>query len=333
MAVFSYSTPAHAGFFSFLGNLFGSSANIQKTITDNSQTMALLEGAINSNVSAGKKGGDIIIVENKALLSSSGPMGTIADIEGQDSNQNQISIYVVREGDNLSQIAKMFKVSVSTIIWANNIKRRNSIKAGQTLVILPISGVRYTVKKGDSLKKIVKKFKGNIKEIVQFNELNEDKPLAVGQTIIIPNGEDTTLRYSPSLSRLRRGLRGAGGPSYIGYYMRPIKGGVKSQGLHGHNAVDLATSCGTPIMASASGNVIIARSGGWNAGYGSYVVVKHPNRTQTLYAHLSKLIVRAGMWVKQGRVIGYVGHTGYTIPRGVRGCHLHFEIRGARNPF
>ncbi len=331
MAVFSYSTPAHAGFFSFLGKLFGSSANIQRTIVDNSQTMALLEGTINSNTFTGKGGGDIIIVENKALLSSSGPMGTIADIEERDANQNQISIYIVREGDNLSQIAEMFGVSVSTIIWANDIKRGNLIKAGQTLIILPISGVQYTVKKGDSLKKIARKFKGNIKEIAQFNELYENKSLAVGKIIIIPNGEDTTLRYSPP--PLKNRLRGAGGPSYIGYYMRPIKGGVKSQGLHGHNAVDLATSCGTPIMASASGNVIIARSGGWNAGYGSYVVIKHPNKTQTLYAHLSKLIIRAGMWVKQGRVIGYVGHTGYTIPRGVRGCHLHFEIRGARNPF
>ncbi len=288
--------------------------------------MALLEGALNSDVSAGKGGGDIVIVENKALLPNSGPMGTIADIEEQDMNQNQISIYVVREGDNLSQIAKMFKVSVRTIIWANNIRRGDLIKPGQTLIILPISGVRYTIKKGDSLEKIAKKFKGDIKEIAQFNELDESKPLAVGESIIIPNGEDTTLRYSPAYSRKR--VRGTGGPSYVGYYMRPIKGGVKSQGLHGHNAVDLAISCGTPIVASASGNVIIARAYGWNAGYGKYVVIKHPNRTQTLYAHLSKLIVTPGRRVVKGQIIGYIGSTGRST-----GCHVHFEIRGAKNPF
>jgi len=58
------------------------------------------------------------------------------------------------------------------------------------------------------------------------------------------------------------------------------------------------------------------------------VVISHQNGTQTLYAHLSKNII-SGVWhVVQGQVIGYEGTTGKSS-----GCHVHFEIRGARNPF
>ncbi|HEU5114585.1 MAG TPA: M23 family metallopeptidase, partial [Candidatus Paceibacterota bacterium] len=85
---------------------------------------------------------------------------------------------------------------------------------------------------------------------------------------------------------------------------------------------------GTPIHAAASGVVIIARSGGYNGGYGSYVVISHPNGTQTLYAHMSKVIAHQGDAVEQGDLIGLVGSTGKST-----GPHVHFEVRGAVNPF
>ena len=81
-------------------------------------------------------------------------------------------------------------------------------------------------------------------------------------------------------------------------------------------------------MASADGTVLIARTGGWNGGYGLYVVITHANNTQTLYAHLSSLAVLAGDLVTQGETIGTLGSTGNST-----GCHIHFEIRGAKNPF
>ncbi|MEY4602113.1 MAG: hypothetical protein RL292_54, partial [Candidatus Parcubacteria bacterium] len=60
----------------------------------------------------------------------------------------------------------------------------------------------------------------------------------------------------------------------------------------------------------------------------SYVVIKHGNGTQTLYAHLSGVQVSVGDTVSQGQVIGNMGSTGKST-----GTHLHFEVRGARNPF
>jgi len=114
-----------------------------------------------------------------------------------------------------------------------------------------------------------------------------------------------------------------------GYFSWPVGGGVITQGLHGWNAVDIGAPSGTPVYAAAGGTVIVARSGGgWNGGYGNYVVISHSNGTQTLYAHLSRVLVSAGQGVGQGDTVGKVGATGEAT-----GPHLHFEVRGAANPF
>ena len=327
LATFSLSGNARAGFFYFGEEILKTSVqNSPKTANFNAQNIQLLASSLNYESTGSNGGGDITIVNNNSLLPDSGPLGTIADIEDQ-TGSDQISIYVVREGDNLSQIASMFNVSVNTIVWSNDIARGSKIVPGQTLVILPISGVKYEVKKGDTVKSIAKKLNGDADEIIKFNDLPASGQLAEGQTIIVPNGEiapvlaaKSDLKSSP--------VRGANGPSYVGYYIRPIVGGRKSQGLHGYNGVDLADSCGTPVMASASGDVIINREGGWNGGYGNYVVISHSNGTQTLYSHLLSSIVSAGWHVVKGQVIGYIGSTGKST-----GCHLHFEVRGAKNPY
>lgn len=290
----------------------------------NSQTVPLLQAPLNTNPSSAVGGGDITIVGQSALLPDIGPLGSVADIKDKPPS-DQISIYVVRGGDNLAGIAKMFGVSVNTILWANNLGRSDVIKVGQTLVILPVSGIQYVVKSGDTIQSIAKKWKGNGDEIIQFNDLSANSPLVVGSTIIIPDGEAPIAVSSNTSSGT---FRGGSGPYYAGYYIRPITGGHKSQTRHGYNAVDLANSCGTPIVAAASGDVLMARSGGWNGGYGNFLIIDHSNGTQTLYAHMLSIIVDTGWHVVQGQVIGYIGVTGNTT-----GCHLHFEVRGATNPF
>lgn len=286
--------------------------------------MPLLDAPVNPDPQAGRGGGDISIVQNNAILSVTGPMGSLADVE--EVSSDKISIYVVRDGDNLSQIAGMFHVSVNTIVWANNI-RGDRIIPGQTLIILPISGVRYTVKTGDTLQKIAAQYDGSVQEILQFNALSGGEALVVGQEIIVPNGEMAAPRQPSAPASGIRTVRGTGGPAYTGYFIRPISGGRRSQGLHGYNGVDLATSCGEPVLASAAGDVLVARTQGWNGGYGEYVVIGHQNGTQTLYAHIQSIIVGFGWHVAQGQVVGYVGSTGNST-----GCHVHFEVRGAHNP-
>jgi len=290
----------------------------------NSQTVALLQSVPNPDAtSSAIGGGDIAIVDDSALLSESGPAGTLADVE-QDQT-DRISVYVVREGDTLSQIAGMFEVTVNTIRWANDIRHDESIQPGQTLVILPVNGVRHVVEKGDTLSTIAKSYGGDVDEIANYNSLSSSSSLSVGDVVVVPNGEvEQASAPAQSVPQTPR----SSSPSYAGYYMRPISGGSKSQGVHGYNAVDLATYTGAEIFAAASGEVIISRAGGWNGGYGNYIVVRHDNGTQTLYAHNSSNIVAAGQRVVQGQVIGYVGTTGRST-----GSHLHFEIRGASNPF
>jgi Membrane proteins related to metalloendopeptidases len=194
---------------------------------------------------------------------------------------------------------------------------------------LPISGVIHKVAKGDTLKSIATKYRADVDDILSFNDMSADETLSIGTSIIIPDGEIAAPKTIPgAAANPTEPLRNAGGPVYKNYYLRPIDGGVKSQGLHGYNGVDLAAPVGTPIHAAASGTAIVVRNAGYNGGYGTYVVISHDNGTQTLYAHMRETAVVQGASVTQGDVIGYIGMTGKTT-----GPHVHFEIRGATNPF
>ena len=86
-----------------------------------------------------------------------------------------------------------------------------------------------------------------------------------------------------------------------------------------HLGVDYAASQGTPVRCVGVG---VVESAGNMGGYGSAIVIKHNNGHSTVYAHLSKLMVRRGQSVSQGQTIGLVGATGWAT-----GPHLHFEFR------
>lgn len=312
---------ANAGIFSFMADMFSSKPEIQMASAVTSQNIFLLQAALSPDPNPAKGGGDITVVGGVALLPESGPSGTMVDIE--EGHSDMISIYVVREGDTLSQIAKMFGVSVNTIMWANNVTPK-TLQPGSQLIILPISGIQHVVKANDTLKSIATKYKADAKEIAQFNNIVSGEPLTVGSNIIIPDGEGVAIVTNTSTSR----LHGAGGPDLGSYYAKPIAYYHKTQGLHGYNGVDLGAPIGTPVMAAAAGTVILSKNYGWNGGYGEYVVIAHSNGTQTLYSHLNENITYSGMQVFQGQVIGYIGSTGKST-----GPHLHFEVRGAKNPF
>jgi len=85
-----------------------------------------------------------------------------------------------------------------------------------------------------------------------------------------------------------------------------------------HTGVDVKVPKGVPIMAANDGVVVTA---GYNTGYGNYVVIDHGGGQKTLYAHMTKYLVKKGQTVERGDKIGTVGSTGYST-----GAHLHFEI-------
>lgn len=319
-ALVLYSGTAYAGLFSFVGSLFGGSSAVAQTTTitpdQNLQTIALLQAPANINPNQNVIADAVPISNNETLVADL----AAANIIDESNYNTQISTYVVREGDTISGVSRMFNVSVNTVLWANNLNGKSILKVGQTLTILPVTGISYTIKKGDTIKSIANKYNADVTDILNYNDLILSTPLSVGNSIIIPDVE-------LSSSEITR-LTVLSTNRVISGFIRPIVGGRKTQGIHGNNGVDLAAPIGTPIVASAGGTVIISRAGGWNGGYGGYVVISHPNGTQTLYAHNSKNLVTAGEKVMQGETIALVGSTGNST-----GPHIHFEIRGAVNPF
>jgi len=270
---------------------------------------------------------NINIISDNALLPTVNHLGVI---KTRDSYSDQISVYVVRKGDTISQIAEMFGVSTNTILWANDMKRRDKLIPGETLFILPISGVEHTITKGQTLSKIARLYKADASDIARFNGITEKAKLTIGEKIIIPGGEIYNERSSSRYkSKNKKYYRKTSLRNIPGYFINPVPGySRRSQGLHGpgNRGIDLAAPRGTPIYASASGRVLFARRG-WNGAYGNLVIITHPNRTKTLYAHMSRIRTYTGKIVSQGELIGYVGSTGRST-----GPHLHFEVFNAVNP-
>ena len=285
----------------------------------------LLSSTTNPDPTGALGGGDIIVDEG--VLLSSGPFGD-DEYNTNEYSGGEISIYVVREGDSLSQIAEMFDVTTNTVLWANDLRSATDIHPGDSLVILPIVGVRHLVKDGDTISSIAKKYESDSAEILSYNQLASADDLIVGETLIIPGGNMHEAAPKRPASSSRPAPTQVSGNIASSGLTHPLPGSVRTQGLHGYNAVDLAAAYGTPIRAAAAGEVIVAKTGGWNGGYGNYLVIRHPNGTQTLYAHNSSNAVGVGAYVNAGEVIGYVGNTGRST-----GSHLHFEVRGASNPF
>lgn len=314
----------HAGVFSFI---FGDEAKAAPAapapLVTAASDVPLLTAQQNPNPQGARGGAEIIVDENS--LVSTGPVGE-DEIAKQRSHSGEIRVYVVREGDSLSQIAEMFDVTTNTIMWANDINRASDIRPGDTLVILPIVGVRHEVKSGDTISTIAKKYEGESEEILAYNQLTSGDQLSVGDTLIIPGG---AMHAAPARSpQAATPVSTSGQSSVATGFSHPAPGSVKTQGIHGYNAVDLAGSHGAAIRAAAAGEVIVSKRSGWNGGYGQYIVVRHANGAQTLYAHLSSNAVGVGAYVSQGEVIGGMGSTGRST-----GTHVHFEVRGARNPF
>ncbi|WP_281739418.1 M23 family metallopeptidase [Helicobacter suis] len=96
--------------------------------------------------------------------------------------------------------------------------------------------------------------------------------------------------------------------------------------LFNHTGVDLSTPINTPVYATASGVVGLANSG-WNGGYGRLVKLYHPFGFQTYYAHLKRIVVKNGEFVKKGQLLAYSGSSGMSS-----GPHLHNEVRFMDKP-
>ncbi len=228
-------------------------------------------------------------------------------------------VYVVKKGDTLSEIAEANGMGLSVLMANNPGVSANNLKIGQKLTVLTGNGIFYKVAKGDSLSKIADLFKVEVESIKKVNKLTSDI-VQVGDTLYIKD---------PNVSRyLGTRSPNADNRSNLGFIM-PIKytGITSPQGNRYHPVlkryiyhagVDLRARF-IPLYASKEGKVTFA---GTMNGYGKIIIIKHSGGYETRYAHLDKIGVRKGQYVKTGELIGKTGQSGR-----VTGPHLHFELR------
>ena len=260
-----------------------------------------------------------IAINFNTLAAFSGSMSP----DGHD--ETGIGEYIVQEGDTLGSIAQQFNISLNTLLWANNLTSKSVISPGKKLVILPVTGILHIVGKGDTISEVAESYKGKVSEIVALNDLGQSGEIFIGDILIIPDGKKPAIRSTAPVYTTKSIPNS--------YFICPVPTPYRiTQGLHWYNAIDFSTGkCGSPIYAAAGGQV--QRTGYDYERAGRYVRILHPNGVVTFYGHMSKIAVSAGATVGQGQIIGYIGYSGHTIPAGPGGCHLHFDVRGSRNPF
>lgn len=271
---------------------------------------------------------DLNILQGVFIKSSGPPFlikgKTFAVLGEIQQEQRQTIEYIVEKGDTLSSLAKKFNISTETIVWANNLNEKSTLKVGQKLSILPVSGVLHLVKKGETISQIAQIYQSDSDKIVKFNHLLNEDDIFIGDLLIVPDGKKPRISNPDAIFQVP--LTDSY-PLSDSYFIFPTEGKI-TQTAHGYfnNAVDIANRCGNPVVAVASGEVQRAERT-WVGG--KIITILHSNGIVSYYGHLSKILVDSGQKVLAGDIIGYIGNTGYTL--GPTGCHLHFDIRGAKN--
>ncbi|MBI5076781.1 peptidoglycan DD-metalloendopeptidase family protein [Candidatus Falkowbacteria bacterium] len=254
----------------------------------------------------------------------------IGELPGSTASRPGVVVYTVQEGETVTAIAEKFAVSAETILWQNNLGVKTTIKAGDKLEILPVSGVLHKVKSGENIGSIAKKYNIVQDKIISANNLFDVNDIRIGQQLIIPGGK----KLSPYVAKPRY-ASGSNVPSIapISKLFIPPAQKITGEGMlwpttvrrisqyysWRHKAIDIAGPKGTPIYAADDGTVAYA---GWSNGYGYNILLDHGNGVLTRYGHASKLYVEKGDGVVKGQTIGAIGSTGWST-----GPHIHFEVR------
>lgn len=254
--------------------------------------------------------------------------------------QETPSIYEVKQGDTLSEIAITVNIPMDKIVEMNDsLDDVNSIlQIGQQLIItvpepeLSVTRVEqiYLEESYDADEEIidVDTWFTNQTEVLVQPSAGFRK--AVMNVTYVDNKEVSREILKEEIVQEAVAKVMKRGTKIPPTYMWPIYGGRQTSGFgyrkaptagasSNHKGIDLATATGTPVYASCGGTVTKA---GWGSGYGYVVYIDHIDGRQTRYGHLSRVLVSVGQKVKQGDRIALSGNTGVST-----GPHLHFEMR------
>jgi LysM repeat protein len=173
---------------------------------------------------------------------------------------------------------------------------------------------KHKVKSKDTLLAIAKLHKSDVTKIKKKNGLKNSK-IQLGEVLEIP-----VVTGSASVKKVvtKRIFINPVPDSRISSRFGRRSDPFNKYSRNFHSGMDMAAKVGTPIVASADGEVVFT---GNNGGYGNTVILLHQNGYKTVYAHCAKIVVEVGEKVKMGRVVAAVGRTGTAT-----GAHLHFEV-------
>lgn len=242
--------------------------------------------------------------------------------------RNKSDEYVVRPGDTLGTIAEEYLVSTEAIKYVNSI-RGDLIRPGDVITIPPVNGLIHTVGESETVSSIARLYSASPQAIVDFNHIEEPYVIHKGDRITVPDAKVPApvalVAAPPASNGAGLVLQTIGNPQPgTGAFTMPTAGVLTQYFWWGHTAVDIAASCGTPIIAADSGNITFA--GWWAGGGGNSIFIDHNNGYVTKYAHMSGFARTSG-FVQQGEVIGYMGDTGRAY-----GCHIHFIVDHGGRP-
>tara|TARA_B100000003_G_scaffold207855_1_gene226488 strand:- start:392 stop:1678 length:1287 start_codon:yes stop_codon:yes gene_type:complete len=251
----------------------------------------------------------------------------------QISNSQKISLKRNIENDTFNEEILSIKLN-KKIVFKENVILQSLYKTASdekipANIIIEFAGIygfqvdfQRDIRKKDSYQILYEIFLNEKNEFVETGEILFANLKLSGQNNSLyyfdKNGSEG--HYDKNGKSVKKALmktpiNGARLSSPFGMRKHPIDGFNKM-----HRGTDFAAPMGTPIMASGDG---IVKKAGWCGGGGNCVKIKHNSTYQTVYAHMSKFArgIKAGVRVKQGQTIGYVGSTGKST-----GPHLHYEV-------
>lgn len=291
-------------------------------ITQVNTNTSYVEGVLSAEQPAGEISGQgfatmLSTADDRSVLISP----EITDPSSIAKRRDKIITYSVQPGDAISTIAAKFGVSVNTILWENSLTLNSTIRGGQILKILPVTGLSYAVSKRDTLKKIASKYKADEAKILEFNKMESAEDLQIGQLLIIPDGVKQAVAVAAPVYSAKNIItpQNPANRSATKLQWPTSSYRITQYRTWRHTGIDVGNKTGQPVYAAEDG---VVEAAGWNrGGYGYYIIINHGGGLKTLYAHHSKLYVSVGQKVSRGQVIGAIGSTGRST-----GPHLHFEV-------
>ena len=217
-------------------------------------------------------------------------------------------VHVVRSGETLNSIARIYHKPVTVIARANNLQVGARVRTGDRITIPEI---KEASQPAPARAEPEAPPTGSLAMVEPSHTVRIAEPTATSSS---QDNAAKTAEPVGSLPGFRWPVRGR-----VIAAFGPKPNGAQNDGIN------LAVPEGTPIKAAEDG--VVAYAGSELKGYGNLVLVRHSNGFVTAYAHASDVLVKRGETVKRGQVIAHAGQTG-----NVTSPQLHFEIRKGATP-